>query len=244
MPDIESLTQKLGSDDQAQSYRAFKELLGIAAAANAPGNDAQCTEVAGKLATELNATVKEGDKVNAKYGDEPRRRIAEVLSYLGDAGAVPALAEGLRDLDLREMCCLALDLNPSPQATTVLINAMETDVGPEFLIGVIAALGRRKGSEVIDALRKAVQSDDPRIAGAAAQALAGLPDADSDSLLARLAADPQTRICANQARIRLAETLRLAGHKEDARRIYTQISTGNADDAQKKAAKLGLASMS
>jgi len=244
MPEIEALIEKLGSDDQAQVYRASKGLLGIAATANAPGNGARCGEVAGKLAAELNATVKEGDKVNAKHGDETRRRIAEVLAYLGDASAVPALAEGLKDLDLRETCCLALDLNPSPDATTALIRALESEVGPEFLIGVMAALGRRKGPEVIAALRKAVESDDPRITGAAAQELAGIPDTSSDALLAKLAADPQTRTCANRARIRLAETLRLAGHKEDARRIYTQVSSGNGDDAQKKAAQLGLASLS
>ncbi len=245
MPDIDALVAGLGSDDQAADYRAHKALLEIVSSANAPGQESQRREVADKLAAELNATVKDGDKVNAKHGDEARRQIAQLLSYVGGGAQVPALAEGLKDLDLREMCCLALDANPSAEATAALIDALAGDVGPEFLIGVIAALGRREGSGVVAALGQAVESDDPRIAGSAAEALANFPVAESDALIEKLARSgaPRARACANRARIRLAETLRVAGQKDNARRIYQAVQSGSADEAQKKAAQLGLAAL-
>jgi HEAT repeat protein len=165
-----------------------------------------------------------------------------MLAYIGTEKEVPALAEMLKSLDVREMARFALDANPSDAATAALIEGL-ADVGPTFRTGVVNALGKRRGENAQAALRDIASGDpDPDMQIAAVEALANYPDRGNDDLIYKMTqnSDPATRSRARKARVRLAATLLKAGNKTAARAIYTDIKSGGADPAQIKAAEIGL----
>ncbi len=110
---------------------------------------------------------------------------------------------------------------------------------------MINALARVKAAGAVSRLRELAASDtEPQVRIAAVEALAGFADPASDPVIAKAAESecPRARARAWKARVRLAETLRLAGRKDAAIRIYKAVASGEGDAAQKKAAELALKS--
>ena len=93
--------------------------------------------------------------------------------------------------------------------------------------------------EPADAL---VGTADGEVQLAAAEGLANFPNAANDGAIsaAAKAAGPRAKTRVDKARVRLAETLRNAGDKSAARRIYESIRAGDAAPPQKRAANIGL----
>jgi len=248
MSEFKELIQELGKGQEA-AYKANKELLAVVTGASEPGKAGHAREVARALAAELNALTPARKDDKGKdvpqallYSAAVRCRIAQLLCYVAGAEEVPALDAAMNDMDVREAARMALEVNPSPEATKALLKAMEA-VGPVFRVGIVNALGRRKPAEAVTQLQELAMNDpEAEVRIAAVEALSKIPEAGSDSSFVQVAKSecPCTRSRANKARVRLAETLRLAGQKEAAARIYRAIERSDADAAQKKAAELGL----
>jgi HEAT repeat protein len=246
-PKVEML-KTLGNPDQATAYRAYQSLEVTALAYTAPDKVAARKEMAAFLAAELNATDPGGKDDKGK--DKPavqrypiaiRRQIVRLLGHVSSAAEVPALAQALNDLDLREEARCALHNNRSEEATAALIAALG-EIGPRFRVGVVGSLGDRRGEAVIKSLQQLVNDEDREVRIAAADALAKMPDAAGDATLAALTKQECrcTRAAAHKARIRLAETLANAGDKNAARKILQAVRHSEADEPQKHAAEIGL----
>ena len=248
MASIKELAKQLGGDQEA-AYRAYKALAEIVTRASAPDNDQERAAAAADLAAELHARGEPKKDKNGKekpgdliHSSRTRAKIARLLSYVAGAGQVPALTELLGVLDVREMARFALDRNASTEATDALIKALDEQVGPDFRVGVVNALSKRTGANVLKALKQATQDEDRPVRIAAVEALSRFPDPGHDVLIAE-ATQADCRRCqarAHKARVRLAETLGKAAKKSAARRIYNAIRSSDADDPEKKAAEIGL----
>jgi hypothetical protein len=231
---VSELVAQLGSDDQVKAYQARQKLADTVARASKP---AEQNELAAALATELTAK----DKDKPKHSPTARKETLKLLSLAAGDEQVPALVECLKDLELRMQARWALERIPTAAATAALVKALE-QVGPEFLTGVVIALGRRTGADVVAALHKAAQDADDEVRLAAIESLANLAERSNDDVIAAATktGSPRARARAQKARVRLAETLRNAGQKDAAVAIYKAIAANDADEPQKKAARLAL----
>lgn len=243
MSSISELVAQLGSDDQTKAYQARKGLIEAVSRAAKPADQ---KPVAAELASALTATTKtkgQGGKEEEqpKFSPAVRNQVSQYLAQVADDEQVPALAAALGNLETREMARWALDRIPTEAATKALVAALE-QVGPEFRVGVINALGKRKGTDVQAALLRAAGDDDMQVRFAAVEALANLPEPSNDEPIAAATkvGPPRARNRAQKARVRFAETLRLAGKKDAAIAVYKSIIANDADEPQKKAAKMAL----
>jgi hypothetical protein len=244
MPSINELADQLNSGDQATVYRAKRALADMTAAAGAPGKPGERAEMAAALAKAEVAKNEKGDA--PKYSTKVRGEVAHTLSEVAGDMEVPALKEALDDFEAREMARFALDRMTCQAATDALADAALNAVGVEFRIGAINALGRRSGSQVVDALKACAGDNDQEIRLAAAEALANHTDASADPLIAELAkqSGQRAQLRLSRTRIRLAARLAGAGQKDAARQIYQSIAQSDgAAAAQKKAAIIGLAQL-
>ncbi len=252
MDSVEKLCKQL-SGDQPTAFKARRELALKAAAAGAPGKDAERNALAADLSRQLTATTETKNERGRtqrapRYSSAVRNDILRTLADVGGEAEVPALAEAMRDLDTREMARWALDRMTCPAATTALAEAARQGVGAEFRVGAINALGRRSGDQVVAALKECTALRDGQVRMAAVEALANQPEASSDAVLARMyarAAKGNRRGAKRVgiARLRLAETLAAAGQKDAAAAIYKSMQSTATDEPQKKAAQAALAKL-
>lgn len=246
MNSISELIAQLGGDDQAKVHQTRQNLIDMACKAGRPGNAAGQTEFADAVAAELTATTKTKSK-DGKEEERPknpvrvRNGLCQLLSRVATDSHVPALAAALTDREIREMARWGLDRLPGEASTKALVSALE-QVGPEFRVGVINALSKRKGSDVQAALLRATADGDNEVRLAAVEALANFaePSNDEPIVAATKTGLPRERTRAQKARVRLADSLRLAGKKDAAVAIYKAIMANDADEPQKKAARLAL----
>ena len=246
MISISETVAQLGDKDQVKAYQARKALL--EAVIKAGGNPEERTALATALADELKtltAKVKTEAQGNRPSDPKPEQQMCSVVSQLlgqvADDAQVPALVAALQEMGTREMSRWALDRIPTPAATTALIEALEL-VGPEFRVGVINALAKRRSPEIVAALHKQAADADGQVRLAAVEALANFaePSNDEPIVAGTKAGSPRARARAQKARVRLADTLRVAGKKDAAIAIYKAIIANDADEPQKKAARLAL----
>ena len=261
-PEVAQWIRQMGDNDQVIAYFAYQSLLEQVQHTTAPDR----TEAQAVLATALGAamTALAGNRQDSagqaaslrnnsflaavasqtvayQYPPRVRSNLARLLGYLPHEAAVPYLVKALDDLEARENARCSLECNPSEKASDALIGALDL-VGSTFCVGVVNSLAKRKGEKVAAALRRAAEDPQPEVRTAALYALADLPDASHDAILdkATRVGDPAERRKVHIARVRLAETLRASGNKQAADRVYKSILSSNADEPQKKAARLAL----
>lgn len=251
MENVQALVEQLGSDDQAQDFKAYHQLLMLVSEAGAPGQDSQRAEVAAALASALTATNEHQDdrgnkSYSPKYTADGRGRIARLLSNVGSDDQVPALKQALEAFDTREMARWALDRMTGQAATDALVTAAVEGVGPEYRVGAIGALGRRNGDDVVAALKQCAADEDQEVRLAALEALSNQADPSSDELyVALLESDslsPRARCRTLKARLCLAATL-VQAQADEARRIYEAAAAGSGDAPQVEAARRALEAM-
>ena len=233
----------MADPDQAVAFFAYQSLLESTLQG---GPDPELAKILGEALTAQSAGGARGAAsfrnnaflaAAAQQRTEPlhpapvRNNLARLLGYLPVEESVAPLSKALQDLDAREMARQSLERHPSPRATAALIEALNYP-GPVFCAGIISSLAARGGPQSLAAIRKASEDPQEEIRAAAIMALAAFPDPSLDAIL--------ERHNAHIARVRLAETLRAAGNKPAADRIYKSILASNAPDPQKKAARLAL----
>jgi HEAT repeat protein len=241
----------MGDKERPVAFHAYQALLESAMQRTAAGSEAERRGLARTLASELTQmSPPERDGAGHELPPKPqhvaevRNKILQLLGYVGDADEVPALSLALRDLDTREMARFALERNPSQQATEALIVALQ-EVGPEFRVGVVNSLGKRRGPKALSVLQAAASDREADVRLAAVEALANFPEPTNDAIIIKvlLPGTLEAQRRASRARLRLAETLRKAGNRTAAMQIYTAIRSGEAEAPQKKAAEIGLKSL-
>ena len=248
--EIHDWVTQLGNQNQVAAYRAYKHIEKAATRAGAPGNEQRRADLAAALVAELLAKGEPPKDKKGKPKGPPgplypagvREKICRLLSYIAGAGEVPALVEVLDDLDVREMARFALDRNTSDAATDALVAALE-QVGPVFRTGVVNALGKRQGPKVLGTLQKTAREEAiPEVRIVAVEALANIPEPSNADVVMKATKCPLPghKRRAYKAAVRLAGNLAGAGHKSAAAQLYQTIQAGDADEAQKKAAGLGL----
>jgi hypothetical protein len=261
-PEVTQWIDQMGDSDQVVAYFAYQSLLEQTLRAGAPGQAEAQNILAATLGEALTAPAKDSGpgaqpasfagnpflaavaSQSAAYRHPPRVRVhlARLLGYLPCEAAVPFLKKALEDLEARDMARCSLESNPSEQATQALAGALDA-VGPTFQTGVVNSLSKRKGPVVARALRIAAEDSQTEVRVAALRALADMPDSSNDTIIERAtrAGSAVERSAAHVARARLAETLRASGDKQGAARIYRAILAGDAEEPQKRAARLALA---
>ena len=245
---VKEWVAQLASEKPAEAFKGYKQAEDAATRATAPGKESARAELAAALAAELNAkTAPRKDEKGKTIGPEPmykpvvHGKICRLLACVAGAKEVPALVEALGNLSVREPARCALAANASAEATEALIKALE-EVGAEFRVGVVNALGKRPGEKVVSVLRKAAAGDEaPEVRIAAVEALANIPEpANAEVVLkATQCKCPVGATRAWKAAVRLAENLRKVGMKSEAAELYRKIEA-SGPKAQKAAAGIGL----
>lgn len=251
MSSVVEYLQQMGGDDQVAAYKAHHALQAAVFQASAPGNDAKRGAMAAELAQAMMSMTpeKKDDQGKVTEASRPvfsarvRSQAAQLLSYVCGAEQVPQLAAAMKDLDVREMARYALHRNSAPEATVALIDALNNSFGPTFRAGIVATLADKQCPKAIAAVQDATRDDDKKVRMVAAQCLAAIARPENDEIIVSVAKAmkcPKAMKKLTRSRIQLAETLRNAGQKGAAARIYNSVKAANIDAAQTRAAEIGL----
>lgn len=261
-PEVIQWIRQMGDRDQVVAFFAYQSLQEHVLHLSEPGKEAEQKALAAALGAAMTALAAPKPGAGgqpASFGNNPflnavasqrpsfehppsvRANLARLLGCLPVAEAVPHLAKALEDLDAREMARCSLEGNPSEAALDALAGALSS-AGTTFRVGVLNSLAKRKSLRLAAAIRAAAQDPHPEVRMAAMNALAALPDPAHDEILEKAARsdDPEERRAASIARVRLAASLNAAGNRQAAARIYKSVLESNAEEPQKKAARLGL----
>ena len=151
---------------------------------------------------------------------------------------VAVLAACLKDIDLREPARWCLARMNCQGAADALVEAFKTATGTEYRVGLVNALGRKQGSNVLETLKIAAGDKEPEVALAAVEALANTPDAALDAVISSVESGSSSRRAARvaRARVRLGSTLMRAGDDAGAKQVFTAVAGADVDEAPKKAA--------
>ncbi len=155
------LAEPLASDNPEVALSAARALDNIVDHAGRPGAESEQAAVAAELAKLLDSSRPEF----------VRRTAVRLLALGGTDAEVPAVAALLSEPTLAEDACLTLEEMPGDAATQALAGALATAV-PEVQPRIAAALGKRHGAGVADALREQARSGEGEVKWASLAALA------------------------------------------------------------------------
>jgi HEAT repeat protein len=147
-----------------------------------------------------------------------------MLSLIGTAQSVPALAALLPDPDLTGLARFALERIPDPAVDRAFLEAVEKTSG-RYQAGVINSIGIRRDPAAVKTLANRLKADDPVVVEAALLALGKIATTESARILAQFRSDDTTRLrqTAAAAYLEAADRLLQAGNAEAAGRIYEQL---------------------
>lgn len=263
-PEVTQWIRQMGSADQTVAFYAYQSLQEHTLRASAPGREEDQKALASALGEALTAPAKAkaGGAQPASFGNNPflqavasqlpsfehpsavRAKLARLLGLLPQPDAVPYLAKALDDLDAREMARCSLEANPAAEAVDALARALGA-AGTTFRVGVLNSLAKRRGPRAATALKAAAQDPHPDVRIAALYALADLSDPSADTLLEKAARSDHAaeRRAAHICSIRLAANLLSSGDRQNAAVLYKAVTSSDAPEPQKKAARAALASL-
>jgi HEAT repeat protein len=147
-----------------------------------------------------------------------------MLSLIGTAESVPALAALLPDPDLTGLARFALERIPDPAVDRAFLEALEKTSG-RYQAGVINSIGIRRDPAAVKTLANRLKAQDPVVVEAALLALGKIATTESARILAQFRSDVSTRLrqTAEAAYLEAADRLLQAGNAEAAGRIYEQL---------------------
>ncbi len=237
--DLEGAIGRLAAaTDRSEFTKAKIVVHSIAHEAARPGAEAERAQTAKILADAYAKT----DLV------DPRAAIAEILSTVGGAESVPALALALSNAGSREMARFALTRIPAAEAGQALRAALEKEKDAEFLLALINSLGARRDAGAIGILAAHAAFDRPvALRLAAIEALSRIPAGGErqDILFAALpraddAARARERLRVFDAIVVLGETLVSAENGKTAAKLFARLLESSSNTQEKCAAIIGL----
>jgi HEAT repeat protein len=172
---------------------------------------------------------------------DAKRWACTELSIIAGPEVVPVAAKLLPDPDLSHMARTVLERVPGPEARDALVAALGT-LKEKLLIGVINTLGQRRDREAAPAVAKFLGDADPAVASAAATALGKMGGSDATSALAaaKAKAPAQVKPAVYNGYLRCADHLVAEGKKDDAVKIYKELTAADEPKLIRIAAIRGL----
>lgn len=250
MATVTELCNDLCSGEQVKAFQARQALTKLCYEVGAPGREADKTATAGELAAFLAKTKPAKDNrgeatVESISTSLGATDVCRALAAVGGDAEVAAVAECLKNIDLREAARWCLTRMTCQAATDALVAALQSAAGTEFRVGIVNALAKKNGSATVEALKTSTTDHEPEVRLAAAEALALMPDAALDAAIASTTTGASTRRAARtaRARLRLAETLLRAGQKDAAKTVFAAIAAADVPAPQKKAAAAAAATL-
>ena len=243
MATVTELANDLCSGDQVKTYQAQQALARLSGEIGATGKEAEKAEAAKALAAVLAGVKPAKDNRGEPTLDSIKavnsaNELCRALSLLAGEAEVVVLAECLKNIDLRETARWCLTRMTCQGAADALVEAYKTATGTEYRVGLVNALGRKQGSNVLETLKIAAADKEPEVALAAVEALANTPDAALDAVISGVESGSSSRRAARvaRARVRLGSTLLRAGDDAGAKQVFTAVAGADVDEAPKKAA--------
>jgi hypothetical protein len=205
--------------DNGKDYRARYLLRGIITVAGDPAKKDKLEEVVAAIV----------GKLQTVQGKEIKAALLRELRFAGTPAAAKAIAAYAADEQLCSDACNALR-SIKDGATALLLGALPNAKGiaKTEIIHALAALGEPEG---LAALRAALKDTELNTRLAAAWGVARNGDASAVDELTKASAAAQDweRIQLTDSCLVLAETLRAAGKKADAAKIYKSIVDTRTD---------------
>jgi len=170
-----------------------------------------------------------------------RNFVCRMLSIVGSAQCVPAVAALLTNEKTSHMARFALEPNADPAAALALRQAL-TNVKGKLLLGVISSIGARRDPQATDALAALVGDPDQAVACSAINALGEIGTAESLKALdaAKTKVAPDLRQPLANAQIVAARHLADAGKTADAVAVFRSLANAQQPKAVRTAATRGL----
>ncbi len=164
-----------------------------------------------------------------------------MLSVVGTADSVQALAELLGDKDLTHMARYALERIGGPESLRAMRDALPKTSGV-VKAGIIESLGARRDSASVNALAGLAAGADNMIAFAAINALGKIGTPESAKVLGEIAkkAPDDLKLIAADACLACAERLATDGEKAQAMLLYKDLSGEDQPKYVRLAATRGL----
>lgn len=204
-------------------YKAEYLLHCLVLVAGRPGNNDHRKLLVETLASQLS---------NDRIPRQIRGFLIRELQWIGDKGAIEAIAPLLRDEELCQDAVLAwVALGGSSQpGQTALDHAQGRN-----RLSLVQCLAALQNAESVDLLRRLAGDEDLEVRLAAAWGLANAADAGSLDRLLKMADGSVgfERVKATQACLLLAEKLAARGLPRDAARIYTHLRDTRTEKAER-----------
>jgi len=213
---IDAMLPDMGSPEVGKQSKPQQELQKMAYNASRPGAEAERVALAKAMASKLSGDATTTAKV----------WILRQLEAMGRAEVVDAVAACLKDKEplIRETARRCLQNNPAPEATKVLLSALD-GADAQWREAVINALGFRKDPASLSTLLKDAAADDDKVRSAAVCALALIGDKSAaDAIAAGMnkGSDAAKR-AATDSYLLLADKLAEKGEKDAALAIAKKM---------------------
>ncbi len=176
--------------------------------------------------------------------DAGKDQICRLLSVVGTAESVPALAELLVVPKSSDMARYALERIPGPEAGKVLLQSLAKTSG-KTRIGIVNTLGMRKESSAVAAISGLLKDKDVPTAVAAANALGQIGGPAATKALAgvRSKAGGDLKLQVTDAYLRCADRTLAGGGKQEALSIYRSLNVPEEPPIIRVAALKGIATV-
>ena len=200
---VDHLLPLMSADNVESRYQPQIMLQDMGSHSTRPGADGESEVLAKVMLKTLE---------RASMPDTVRHWFVLQLQRMGQAESVPALAKLLssNDKHLRDFARRALEMDPGPQATDALLQALATAQESTWKIGLINALGTRQNQSTVKTVVEALKDQDPQVAQAAVTALARISGMQTARALTNLLRNKETayplRLKAAQALVDMAQT--------------------------------------
>jgi len=171
----------------------------------------------------------------AEMPDTVRHWFMLQIERIGKGESVPALVKLLssEDKNLRDYARRALEKNPDPTATDVLLKELTNSKEPEWKIGLINALGQRKAESAVEPIAKTLSDPDKKVAFAAATAISNIGGKNSIQALLAVIQNPSSPLYqkAAQGLVDIAQEMAANKDTAGAAKIYEALYENAAKSA-------------
>jgi HEAT repeat protein len=211
--DLESTVAKVAAYDYGQSREPVALLTEYVQSPQRTPEELKGVEKRFSLFLKSNAT------------DAGKDQICRLLSVVGTAESVPALADLLIVPKSSDMARYALERIPGPEAGKVLLQSLAKTSG-KTRIGIVNTLGVRKENNAVAAISGLLKDKDVPTAVAAANALGQIGGSAATKALAggRGKASGELKLQMTDAYLRCADRTLASGGKQEALSIYRSLN--------------------
>lgn len=214
---IDYLLPLMSSENVGSRYNYQISLQNICAYASRPGAELERQTLAKVIVKTLDTDMP----------DTVRHWLVLQLERIGKGESVPGLAKLLsnKDENLRDYARRALEKNPDPSATDVLLKELSAAKEPKWKIGLINALGTRGTKTAVKPIAQALGDQDLKVADAAVTALSNIGDEDCAQALFGVLEKPAGSLYMKAAQGLIDIAQKRASHKDNrsAAKIYEAL---------------------